>query len=55
MLSGAEGWEAIEDFGHEKLAWMRKYIELKNGNYLPMPCPFFQRQRRGLFVACQRT
>lgn len=31
MLSGAEGWEAIEEFGHEKEEWLRKYIELKNG------------------------
>lgn len=31
MLSGAEGWEAIEEFGHEKLDWLRKFIALKNG------------------------
>jgi len=26
MLSGAEGWKAIEEFGHEKEEWLRKYI-----------------------------
>lgn len=25
MLSGAEGWEDIEDFGHLKLDWLKKY------------------------------
>lgn len=31
VASGAEGWEAIEDFGKEKLAWLRQYIALENG------------------------
>ncbi|NOX42482.1 MAG: ISAs1 family transposase [Gammaproteobacteria bacterium] len=31
MASGADGWEAIEDFGKEKLAWLRQYVPLKNG------------------------
>ena len=31
VCSGANGWEAIEAFGHEKLEWLRKYIPLKNG------------------------
>ena len=26
VASGAEGWEAIEEFGREKLAWLRQYI-----------------------------
>lgn len=31
VASGADGWEAIEDFGHEKLDWLRQYIPLENG------------------------
>jgi predicted transposase YbfD/YdcC len=31
VASGAEGWEAIEEFGKEKLDWLRKYIALENG------------------------
>jgi predicted transposase YbfD/YdcC len=31
VISGAEGWEAIEEFGHEKLDWLRHFIPLKNG------------------------
>lgn len=31
ICSGANGWEAIEEFGHEKLEWLRKYVSLKNG------------------------
>jgi hypothetical protein len=31
MASGANGWEAIEDFGKEKQDWLRKYVALKNG------------------------
>jgi len=31
VCSGANGWEAIEEFGHEKLDWLRKFIPLKNG------------------------
>ena len=31
IISGAEGWEAIEEFGHEKLSWLRKFVPLKNG------------------------
>lgn len=30
MSSGADGWEAIEDFGREKEDWLRQYIPLKN-------------------------
>ena len=25
VVSGADGWEAIEDFGHEKLDWLRQF------------------------------
>lgn len=31
ISSGADGWEAIEDFGKEKEDWLRQYISLKNG------------------------
>jgi len=31
VLSGAEGWEDIEDFGHLKLDWLRKYGSFKAG------------------------
>jgi predicted transposase YbfD/YdcC len=31
VLSGAEGWEAIEDYGHIKLEWLRKFVPLANG------------------------
>jgi predicted transposase YbfD/YdcC len=31
VMSGAEGWEAIEQFGEEKLDWLRKWIPLENG------------------------
>ncbi|PKP32666.1 MAG: ISAs1 family transposase, partial [Bacteroidetes bacterium HGW-Bacteroidetes-17] len=30
-LSGTEGWEAIEEFGHNKLDWLRQFVPLKNG------------------------
>src|SRR5205823_13373520 len=31
VISGAEGWEAIETFGQEKLSWLRKYFPFANG------------------------
>jgi len=31
VLSGAEGWEDIEDFGLVKLDWLRKYLPFENG------------------------
>jgi len=31
ICSGADGWEAIEDFGKEKEDWLRQYIALENG------------------------
>ena len=31
VCSGANGWEAIEEFGHEKLGWLRQFIPLENG------------------------
>lgn len=30
-LSGGQGWEAIEEFGHNKLSWLRQFVPLKNG------------------------
>ncbi len=30
-ISNADGWEAIEQFGEEKLDWLRKWIPLENG------------------------
>ena len=31
VCSNAKGWEAIEDFGHAKLDWLRQYVPLANG------------------------
>ena len=31
VASGADGWEAIEEFGKDKLQWLRQYIPLNNG------------------------
>jgi len=31
VISGAEGWEDIEDFGHLKLDWLKKYRPFKSG------------------------
>lgn len=31
VLSGAEGWEDIEDFGIAKLDWLMKYLPFENG------------------------
>lgn len=31
VLSGAEGWEAIRDYGETKLEWLRRFIPLANG------------------------
>ncbi|MGR6840789.1 transposase family protein [Aliivibrio wodanis] len=31
VISGAEGWEDIEDFGHLKLDWLRQYRPFKSG------------------------
>ena len=32
VLSGAEGWEEIEDFGKEHEAWFKQFLLLPNGN-----------------------
>lgn len=34
VLSGADGWESIEEFGEAKLEWLRKFVPLKHG----IPC-----------------
>ena len=31
VIAGAEGWKDIEDFGHERLDWLKQYGEFKNG------------------------
>jgi len=31
VISGAEGWKDIVDFGHDKLDWLRKFVPLENG------------------------
>lgn len=31
VVSGADGWEDIEEFGHAKLAWLRKFFPYANG------------------------
>jgi len=31
VMAGCEGYDDIEDFGKEKEAWLRKYLELPNG------------------------
>lgn len=31
MLSGADGYEAIEEFGHNKKTWLKTFIPLSNG------------------------
>ena len=31
VVSGAEGWSDIEEFGHTKLHWLRRYVPLANG------------------------
>jgi len=31
MISGAEGWSGIEEFGKTKLDWLRQIVPLKNG------------------------
>jgi len=31
VLGGAEGWEAIEQFGNEKLPWLRKFAPFEHG------------------------
>ena len=31
VISGCEGWEEIEDFGNDKLDWLRKYLPFTGG------------------------
>ncbi len=31
VISGCEGWEEIEDFGNDKLDWLRKYLPFSGG------------------------
>ena len=42
VLSGAEGWEDIEDFGHLKLDWLKNMVLSKrvSQNTTPSPVSF---------------
>ncbi|MEI8208320.1 MAG: transposase family protein [Methylococcales bacterium] len=31
VLSGADGWEAIAEFGQNKLEWLQRFVPLENG------------------------
>lgn len=31
VVSGADGWTEVENFGHTKLGWLRRFVGLKNG------------------------
>ena len=31
VMSGAEGWDDIEDWGRAREAWLRRYLRLRNG------------------------
>ncbi len=31
VISGCPDWEDIEDFGHDRLDWLRKFVPFKNG------------------------
>lgn len=31
VISGAEVWEEIEDFGHIRLEWLKQYCDFENG------------------------
>jgi len=31
VVCGMDGWESIEEWGEERLEWLRKFVELKNG------------------------
>lgn len=31
VISGFDGWEAVEDFGHAKLSWLQKYLPFTHG------------------------
>ncbi|MBE8233726.1 MAG: ISAs1 family transposase [Endozoicomonadaceae bacterium] len=31
VIAGAEGWEEVEDFGHERLEWLQNYGDFESG------------------------
>ena len=31
VISGCKGWEEIEDFGNDKLDWLRQYLSFEQG------------------------
>ena len=53
IISEAEGWQVIVDFGHEKLDWLRRFVHLKNGvpshDYIAYVFPNFSRRFQVLF------
>lgn len=56
VVGGAEGWEAIAEFGRCKLDWLRQFIPLKNG--VPSPdCLAYVMQRLSpqAFQRCFQT
>jgi hypothetical protein len=39
VLSGAESWSEVEEFGEAKEAWLKQYLELPAGIPSPSPSP----------------
>lgn len=37
VMCGAEGWEDIEEFGHIRLGWLKKFIKLQIASHLMTP------------------
>ncbi|MDB2387165.1 ISAs1 family transposase [Shewanella sp.] len=31
VIAGSQGWEEIEEFGHDRLGWLRKFVAFENG------------------------
>lgn len=31
VIAGAEGWEDIEEFGKQKISWLKKFLDLPSG------------------------
>lgn len=31
VIAGSQGWEEIEEFGHDRLDWLRKFVAFENG------------------------
>ncbi|KXS36252.1 MAG: transposase [Idiomarina sp. T82-3] len=60
VISGAEGWEEIEDFGRLRLEWLKKYSDFSHGIpvHALLPDLFVVSTRKhsisGLFGGCRR-